>query len=502
MQSDWSSWAEAVSTASVMCESTGGYVSVAGESGATSCTLCGPGSYADEPNHVCADYQAQTYSTFGVDECLVCPSAVYKSKQLTGQSSCDPCPPGTLKTLTTCHKCDSGTIAELYQTECTLCDGVDEYSGVQGQPVPAEWAVSVNRDEITECPKGTYGVAGANSCTAYGAGEFSSETAATQCETTAADYVPSEDSFGGGAAIPCDGPGEYCDTEGQSEAKNTTAGYIPKFDRTGTEKCPPGTIASACVDECTPCSPGQFVRGTANAKCTDAAIGYYSLEKGKFEPMLCSNYVTGSTTLQAKTYSLDGCVCLGGEFKNGNTMKCKKVPAGNRDDVAGMTTQSMHLKKGHWRSSANSIAVAECFGNHDRCVECNNLVQDLTVDGGSLEFGGTAEVQTITSSADGSMTGGTFKLSFKGDVTGEILFDASAAAVKGFLEALDMIGFDEVVRERVNNGCFVWYVEFLGNIGDQPLMAVADKLELDGEGADLVVNEVVAGVAPPGTSEI
>lgn len=121
------------------CESTGGYISVAGESGATSCTLCGPVSYADEPNHVCADCPAQTYSTFGVDECLVCPSAVYKSKQLTGQSSCDPCPPGTLNTLTTCLKCDSGTIAELYQTECTLCDGVGEYSDVQGGTYCKTW---------------------------------------------------------------------------------------------------------------------------------------------------------------------------------------------------------------------------------------------------------------------------------------------------------------------------------------------------------------------------
>jgi len=71
--------------------------------------------------------------------------------------------------------------------------------------------------------------------------------------------------------------------------------------------------------------------------------------------------------------------------------------------------------------------------------------------------------------------GGHFTLSFKGQRTTEILFNASASDVKQKLEQLPSVGTVQVTRRHVNEG-FEWAVTFLDHHGNEPLLSVDDHL--------------------------
>lgn len=62
---------------------------------------------------------------------------------------------------------------------------------------------------------------------------------------------------------------------------------------------------------------------------------------------------------------------------------------------------------------------------------------------GPFQTAGTAEVQTLTES--GTISGGTYTLTFDGETTAAIAFDATAATVQAALEALDTVGEDNIV---------------------------------------------------------
>ena len=71
--------------------------------------------------------------------------------------------------------------------------------------------------------------------------------------------------------------------------------------------------------------------------------------------------------------------------------------------------------------------------------------------------------------------GGHFTLSFKGQRTTEILFNASASDVKQKLEQLSSVGIVQVTRHHFNEG-FEWAVTFLDHHGNEPLLSVDDHL--------------------------
>jgi hypothetical protein len=104
----------------------------------------------------------------------------------------------------------------------------------------------------------------------------------------------------------------------------------------------------------------------------------------------------------------------------------------------------------------------------------------------------TKEVQTLTKG--GTVSGGTFTLSFNGEVTTAIAYDAVAATVQAALNALTSIttvGGVVVTGGPLNTGAFS--VTF--NYGfDQPML-VSDVTNLTGAGAAVTVAEGTKGTA-------
>jgi hypothetical protein len=111
---------------------------------------------------------------------------------------------------------------------------------------------------------------------------------------------------------------------------------------------------------------------------------------------------------------------------------------------------------------------------------------------GPFQAGGTAETQTLTKA--GTVSGGTFTLSYEGEVTTAIAWDATAADVQAALEALSTIGLGGVVVTGgpLNTGPFT--VAFKGQSGDLPAL-VADTTNLTGAGAGVTVAEGTKGTA-------
>lgn len=65
-------------------------------------------------------------------------------------------------------------------------------------------------------------------------------------------------------------------------------------------------------------------------------------------------------------------------------------------------------------------------------------VKSMVFDSSTITPGGTDEVQTVT--ITGTPTGGVFKLGYKGQLTADIAFNASAATVQTALRALSRLG--------------------------------------------------------------
>jgi hypothetical protein len=119
---------------------------------------------------------------------------------------------------------------------------------------------------------------------------------------------------------------------------------------------------------------------------------------------------------------------------------------------------------------------------------------------------GAHETQTVT--ITGVPTGGTFTLTFDGQTTAAIAFNATAATVEAALEALSTIGQGNVQVTGAAGGPYT--VEFVGELADVNVSAMtADGSGLTGgttpgvtiATATAGVGEVVAGTVVPGFAD-
>lgn len=105
----------------------------------------------------------------------------------------------------------------------------------------------------------------------------------------------------------------------------------------------------------------------------------------------------------------------------------------------------------------------------------------------------TGENETQTVSITGTPTGGTFTLTFRGQTTGNIAFDAAAAAVESAFEALSTVGAGNGTVSGSNPNFTVTFTGDLANT-PLPLITAADALT-GGSSPEVVIAQTNAGVA-------
>jgi hypothetical protein len=130
-------------------------------------------------------------------------------------------------------------------------------------------------------------------------------------------------------------------------------------------------------------------------------------------------------------------------------------------------------------------------------VENVNLKASLTYAAGTIlgELVGTDEVQTVTIPTNN--TGGTFTITFGGQTTSALAYNATAAQVQAALEALSTIGIGNIL---VTLAAGVYTLTFRNALGQQNVAAVTTTPSLTGGTNTAAVATVTGGVAgTPGT---
>jgi hypothetical protein len=134
-------------------------------------------------------------------------------------------------------------------------------------------------------------------------------------------------------------------------------------------------------------------------------------------------------------------------------------------------------------------AISMSFSNEGSVLTGSVLGQEL--DESDVILSGN-ELQLVD--VDGA-SAGTFTLTFDGQTTGNIAFDASASTLKTALEALSNIGLDDVSVTKP--AADQWQVEFKNDLGQQNVaLMTMNTGGLTGPGGGAGVTTTTAGSAP------
>lgn len=144
------------------------------------------------------------------------------------------------------------------------------------------------------------------------------------------------------------------------------------------------------------------------------------------------------------------------------------------------------LEIGNAEAGGPRLYLSDDFGETSAAMWAK--LPDLDDASDSLTLG-VDEVQTVTLT---DATGGTFTLTYSGQTTSAIAYDAAAATVQTALEALSNIESGDVAVTGSAGGPYT--ATFGGNLGNQDVAAMtASGASLTGEGAAIAVAETTKG---------
>jgi len=328
--------------------------------GATSCTPCPAGQSSSTGSTSCTACPAGQYSYSG-GLCLNCPIDTYSTT--TGSISCTACPDGETSAIgsTSCIACpigqytNGGTCVNVcpmksYKRKCvSVCPNELGGTGlgynigsVCMSPSYTCWAGyeeiwfggNQSRWNCSICPAGKYSPYG-SSCTACGAGTYSTATGAISSAT----------------CTPC-GAGTYSTATGATSCTPCGAGtYSTATGAISSATCTPcgaGTWSAAGSTSCTPCGAGTYstaTGATSSTSCTPCGAGTYSTATGATSSSTCTSCSAGkySTTVGA-TSSSTCTACSAGTYSSTvgatSSSTCTSCSAGTYSTVVGATSSS------------------------------------------------------------------------------------------------------------------------------------------------------------------
>lgn len=148
--------------------------------------------------------------------------------------------------------------------------------------------------------------------------------------------------------------------------------------------------------------------------------------------------------------------------------------------------------------AANTIPVEVIDGFNQKLLQPGTVMAKITSGPdigkvGPYQAAGTAEVQRVTPS--GTWTGGTYTLSFNGQTTAPIAYNASAATVQTAFSALSTVGSGNVTVSGGPLSAALMDFTYGGNLsGDQPALTI-NTASVTGTAPTAAVTTPTPGVA-------
>jgi len=155
------------------------------------------------------------------------------------------------------------------------------------------------------------------------------------------------------------------------------------------------------------------------------------------------------------------------------------------------------IKEKYYGPSSNSTYLYRWAYGYEWRITFTSQIGNLPeiVASPSISWTGTNPTINVFTEREGTFPlGGSFQLSYKGEKTDTLSFDASSEDVKVGLESLETIGLVEVSMFQNNNG-FNYFVTFLSEIGDLPSIIVHDA-QLTGPNAKARIATIRDGITP------
>ena len=158
----------------------------------------------------------------------------------------------------------------------------------------------------------------------------------------------------GSLCVEC-AAGKTKSDQGVSTCLACAAGQIPDSDATACVGCGPGTYNKrAGGDTCEPCSAGSYTNMTGSSSC-----------------MSCDES-RGMTSNKNNTACS---VCTEGHYDRSFGLRdaeCLPCPKGTRCDKEGITTASLPIKDGFWRTNLESAEILECPRSGCKAGRCED----------------------------------------------------------------------------------------------------------------------------------
>jgi len=398
--------------------------------GVTSCTACAAGGYCPEaeggafsrlvfqpcPSGTWSD-QLGSSDNSSCTSCLV--GKASNREGATSPSTCQLCRAGSMAPvlgMEDCNPCNPGTYQnEVGATECKPC--TDGYYCPQGAatPLPCPGGTTQRLDftmistaDCVICTEGTFCPVGSKAAIDCSAGTYNDQQMRETCDPCPAGRF--QDAEGATACKPCEG-GHYCPNAAaaalpcragyfsdstnltkRSECIPASPGFFSLLGSTCEQPCSTGEFSGAVhAPSCDRCSDGTFQDEPGQSACHTCQAGFWCTAEqaipcaeDTFQPLTnqfvltaCKGCSLNSTTNALRNCSsVASCVCRDGYYEHNATRKwitgeidCRVCPSGSDCPKAGVTLETMPIKRGYFRLSKDSIDIRRC---PDAAAGCSN----------------------------------------------------------------------------------------------------------------------------------